>query len=117
MRDYVKLILEIIGLGKLIYKEYRKMKNASKKRLSGRHLASISLIFYVSLILAGTLSLNSCHYDPSLYPAGYDVLIPGPAVDTVGFIDENVIVTQEYIYWVEDLKAEIIRLRKLLEES
>ena len=89
----------------------------AKKRLSGRHLASISLIFYVGLILAGTLSLNSCHYDPSLYPAGYDVLIPGPAVDTVGFIDENVIVTQEYIYWVEDLKAEIIRLRKLLEES
>ena len=85
-----------------------------KKRLSGRHLASISLIFYVSLILAGILSLNSCHYDPSLYPAGYDVLIPGPAVDIVGFSGENTIVTPAYIYWVEDLKAEIIRLRGLL---
>ena len=88
-----------------------------KKRLSGRHLASISLIFYVSLILAGILSLNSCHYDPSLYPAGHDVLIPGPAVDIVEFSGENVIVTSAYIYWVEDLKAEIIRLRRLLEEK
>ena len=89
----------------------------AKKRLSGRHLASISLIFYVSLILAGILSLNSCHYDLSLYPTGYDVLIPGPAVDIVEFSGENVIVTSAYIYWVEDLKAEIIRLRRLLEEN
>ena len=32
MKDAIKLILEIISLGKLIYKEYRKMKNASKKK-------------------------------------------------------------------------------------
>ena len=88
-----------------------------RKKLSGKLSRKRILTLCVSLILVGILSLNSCHYDPSLYPAGYDVLIPGPAVDTVGFIDENVIVTQEYIYWVEDLKAEIIRLRKLLEES
>lgn len=68
------------------------------------------------LILVGILNLNSCHYDPSLYPV-QDVLKPGPIVDIIGFSGENVIVTQEYIYWVEDLKTEIIRLRKLLEEN
>jgi hypothetical protein len=37
-------------------------------------------------------------------------------VDIIGFSGPDVIVTPEYIQWVEDLKAEIIRLRKLLEE-
>ena len=68
----------------------------------------------VSLILVGIL--NNCHYDPSLYPI-QDVLDPDPLVDIVGFSGENTIVTPEYIYWVEDLKAEIIRLRKLLEDK
>jgi len=45
------------------------------------------------------------------------VLEPGPMVDIVGFSGPDVIVTQEYIYWVEALKTEIIRLRKLLEEK
>ena len=69
----------------------------------------------VSLILVGTLNLN-CHYDPSLYPS-QDVLEPGPMVDIIGFPEGGVLVTQEYIYWVEALKTEIKRLRKLLEEK
>ena len=74
-----------------------------------------------NLILAGILThilfnFPGCHYDPSLYPV-QDVLKPGPMVDIVGFSGENSIVTPEYIYWVEDLKAEIIRLRRLLEEK
>lgn len=32
MKDAVKLILEIIGLGKAIYKEYKKVKDAKKKK-------------------------------------------------------------------------------------
>jgi len=68
----------------------------------------------VSLILVGILS--NCHYDPLLYP-GQDVLRPGLFVDIVGYSGENVIVTPGYIFWVEDLKAEIIRLRELLGEK
>ena len=32
MKDAIKLILEIMSLGKAIYKEYKKVKNASKKK-------------------------------------------------------------------------------------
>ena len=32
MKDAIKLILEIIGLGKSIYKEYKKVKDASKRK-------------------------------------------------------------------------------------
>ena len=70
----------------------------------------------LSLILVVSLSLNNCRYDPALYPA-QDILIPGPDVDIVGFSDGNIIVTPGYIMWVEDLKTEIVRLRKLLEED
>jgi|GEM_PF-5738249 len=70
----------------------------------------------LSLILVVSLSLNNCRYDPAFYPA-QDILIPGPDVDIVGFIEGNVIVTPGYIMWVEELKTEIIRLRKLLEED
>ena len=87
-----------------------------KRKLSGRRSGRKILTLCVGLILAGILSLNNCHYDPSLYPV-QDVLKPGPMVDTVGYSGANVIVTPEYIYWVEDLKAEIIRLRRLLEEK
>ena len=69
------------------------------------------------ILIAGLLSLNSCsQYNPALYPA-QDVLIPSPDVDIVGFQNGNVIVTAEYIIWVENLKSEIVRLRKLLEEK
>jgi len=69
------------------------------------------------ILIAGLLSVNSCsQYDPALYPVT-DVLVPGGEVEIVGFQDGNVIVTPEYIIWVEDLKIEIIRLRKLLEKK
>lgn len=65
------------------------------------------------LLAASPISLNSCHFDPTLSPT-YDVLIPGPLVDIIGFTEEGVVVTPEYIDWVEDLKDEITRLRNLL---
>jgi len=89
---------------------------AKKGRLS-RHLRQRILHVCVSIILIVSLiSLNSCsQYDPALYP--YDVLVPGPDVDIVGFVDGNVIVTKGYIMWTELLKDEIVRLRKLVEEK
>ena len=69
------------------------------------------------ILLIGILSANSCtEYNPALYPVA-DVLVPGGEVEIVGFQDGNVVVTPEYIIWVEDLKSEIVRLRKLLEEK
>jgi hypothetical protein len=32
MKDAIKLILEILSLGKSIYKEYKKVKDASKRK-------------------------------------------------------------------------------------
>ena len=53
-------------------------------------------------------------YDPSLYPS-YDVLNPGAEVrlNPLGFTaDGNVIVNPAFVLWVEELKTEIIKLRK-----
>jgi hypothetical protein len=58
---------------------------------------------------------SSCHsYNPALYPS-YDVLNPGPEVrlNPLAFTpDGNLIVNQAFILWVEELKQEIIKLRK-----
>jgi hypothetical protein len=65
------------------------------------------------IILA--LALPSCvRYNPALFPS-YDVLNPGPEVrlNPIGFTaDGNVIVNPQFIQWVDELKQEIIRLRK-----
>lgn len=90
---------------------------ARKGRLSRLLKSKIWLLFVGLFLIVGLLSVNSCsQYNPALYPA-QDILIPGPDVDIVGFADGNVIVTPGYIMWAEDLKTEIVRLRKLLEEK
>jgi len=77
------------------------------RRLSRTAIVTLSLIFCLSF---------SCHrgYNPALYPS-YDVLNPGPEVrlNPLAFTDDgNLIVNQAFILWVEELKQEIIRLRK-----
>lgn len=61
------------------------------------------------------LSSSACsRYNPSLYPS-YDVLNPGPEVraNPLAFTEDgNLIVNQAFILWVEELKQEIVKLRK-----
>jgi len=58
----------------------------------------------------------SCHYEPSLYPVK-DVLYPNEDVKIIAVTDDgNVLVNEAFILWVEDLKLEIIRLRRELEK-
>lgn len=61
-----------------------------------------------------------CHsgYNPALYPS-YDVLNPGPEVrlNPIKFTDDgNLVVNQAFILWVEELKQEVIKLRKELKK-
>ena len=59
---------------------------------------------------------SSCHYEPSLYPVK-DVLHPSEDVKIIAITEDgNVLVNEAFILWVEDLKLEIIRLRKELEK-
>jgi len=80
-------------------------------RWSGRILAG----WLILIILAFVLALASCsRYNPALYPS-YDVLNPGPEVrkNPIAFTaDGNLIVTPAFIQWVDELKQEIIKLRK-----
>lgn len=53
-------------------------------------------------------------YNPALYPS-YDVLNPGPEVrlNPLAFTDDgNVVVNKAFILWVDELKREILKLRK-----
>jgi len=60
--------------------------------------------------------VNSCHYEPSLYPVK-DVLHPSEDVKIIAVTEDgNVLVNEAFILWVEDLKLEIIRLRRELEK-
>jgi len=60
--------------------------------------------------------VNSCHYKPSLYPVK-DVLHPGEDVKIIAVTEDgNIIVNSAFMLWVEDLKQEIIRLRRELEK-
>jgi len=59
---------------------------------------------------------SSCHYEPSLYPMR-DVLYPSEDVKIIAITDDgNIIVNSAFMLWVEDLKQEIIRLRRELEK-
>ena len=86
---------------------------------------SIVVLF---LVLSGCIS-----YHPAFFP-GYDILNPNLEVriNPIAWIDNNeivnddgerivivsgIIVNEAYILWTYDLKAEIIRLRILLEEN
>jgi len=81
------------------------------------------------------LSIASCSlFRPSLPQPVYDVLKPGPKVDIIGFTvagqkmtieegetgetrDGDVIVTGEFMVWVEMLQQEIDRLRNKVGED
>ena len=65
------------------------------------------------------LSCSCVSYDPSLYPS-YDCLNPGSEVrlNPIRVTDDgNFVVNQAYLSWVVELKQEILRLRKLVEEK
>lgn len=58
--------------------------------------------------------LNSCTgYNPNLYPS-YDVLNPGPEVrlNPLRVVEDGFVVNIAYIQWVDELQAEIVKLRK-----
>jgi hypothetical protein len=75
--------------------------------------------YFFLLILVGVVLLSGAccsRYNPSLYPS-YDVLNPGPEVrlNPLSFTaDGNLIVNTAFIAWVEELKQEIIKLRKAI---
>jgi hypothetical protein len=79
-------------------------------------IGTLWLIYFLTI----SLGLTSCHsYDPSLYPS-YDVLNPGPEVrmNPLGFdTDGNAIVNLAFIAWVDELKAEVKKLRELAKED
>jgi len=74
----------------------------------------LSLILWAAIII-GVLALAGCTpYNPDLYPS-YDVLNPGEDVrrNPLGFnADGNLIVTPSFIAWVDELKQEVIKLRR-----
>lgn len=97
---------------------------ASSKRpgLSRDDYAAFTALACIVLALVGMLviTLVGCtRYNPALYP-GYDVLNPSDAVRVNPLsISEDPIthdsvfaVNSAFLMWVEDLKREIIRLRK-----
>jgi len=61
------------------------------------------------------LGLNSCtQYNPALYPS-YNVLVPGEEVlkNPIRVTDDGYfVVNKAYIQWVDELQAEIVKLRK-----
>jgi len=71
-------------------------------------------VLFVSLCF---LTQSNCtQYNPSLYPS-YDVLNPGQEVlaNPVRITDDGYfVVNGAYIQWVDELQAEIVRLRKAL---
>ena len=77
-----------------------------------RRYGIVTLIVCVSFcsLISGACSC----YNPALYPS-YDVLNPGPEVrlNPLAFTpDGNLIVNPAFIIWVDELKREIVKLRK-----
>lgn len=75
---------------------------------------------WLTALVLVALALAGCaHYNPSLYPS-YDVLNPGPEVrkNPISISEDPVthesvfIVTQAFILWVDELKQEVLKLRK-----
>jgi uncharacterized protein YigE (DUF2233 family) len=63
--------------------------------------------------------INCTTYNPSLFPS-YDVLNPGEEVrinPLNATPDGNFIVNEAFIFWVSELKAEILKLRKELKSK
>lgn len=85
-----------------------------KRSVSWLGIGAIIAVLIITAILF--LSLGCSSYNPALYPS-YDVLNPGEKVrlNPLAFTEDgNLIVNKEFIAWVDELKQEIIRLRKEL---
>lgn len=88
----------------------RKTSNAGRRwrKLTGTAIL-IACVSFCSLT-----SVSCSRYNPALYPS-YDVLNPGPEVraNPLAFTEDgNLIVNQAFILWVDELKREIVKLRK-----
>ncbi len=80
-----------------------------------------TIVAILGTILTAALAfMPSCtHYNPALYPS-YDVLNPGPDVrkNPISITEDPVthealfIVNATFLQWVEELKLEILKLRK-----
>ena len=88
------------------------MRKMQKKERKSKKLFKI----VIWLCLLSSFLVVSCYYKPELYPIT-DILIPDESVKIIGFTDDgNTIVNAEFMLWVESLKNEIRRLRKLKEK-
>ncbi len=100
----------------MAYREYRLHRRPLYSYRTTERIASGILAARVIFILLAIVgSLVSCTgYDPALYPS-YDVLNPGEAVrlNPISITaDGNFVVNGAFIQWVDELKAEVIKLRK-----
>lgn len=98
------------------------MASSRPPKLTRDDYAAFTALACIILALVGMLALTlvGCtHYNPALYP-GYDVLNPSAAVRTnpLSISEDPItheavfIVNSDFLAWVEDLKLEILRLRK-----
>jgi len=84
-----------------------------KKRLKP---ARIKIWMLCASICFSLLAASCTQYDPALYPS-YDVLVPGIEVLANPFgttPDGYYKVNAEFLQWVQELQAEIVKLRKML---
>lgn len=82
---------------------------------ASRWATGILVCFVLFVFFAILLALTGCtQYNPALYPS-YDVLNPGPEVRLNPLSvnpDGTFVVNAAFLMWVDELKAEIIKLRK-----
>lgn len=72
-----------------------------------------------TLLLLAAIAISCVHYNPALYPS-YDVLNPGPEVrkNPISITEDPTskeslfIVNSTFLQWVDELKREILKLRK-----
>lgn len=87
----------------------------SDPRTASRWATGIMTVFALFILSAVLLALSGCtQYNPALYPS-YDVLNPGPAVRLNPLSvnpDGTFVVNAQFLQWVDELKAEIVKLRK-----
>ena len=90
-------------------------KSLRPRRTAERWASGILIGWTVFILTILVCFLADCSpYNPALYPS-YDVLNPGSEVrkNPLGFTEDgNLIVSPEFIQWVDELKQEVIKLRK-----
>ncbi len=89
-------------------KEGKNSRNYARKRSRTKTIKAWLLFVLICL------SFSCTGYDPSLYP-GYDLLNPGDQVkiNPIRITDDNhFVVNSAFLLWVNELKAEIKKLRR-----